>query len=78
MIAMPPTPHADFIDLLGQSSVTYIRDLREYGWNGGPRRGFAAEPGWEAISPTGEIRSSTTWTEAQAWRVAECRQAAGL
>lgn len=69
MIVMPPTPHADFIDLLGQSSVTYIKPGR-YNMPEGHC--------WEAISPGGEIRSFATWTEAHAWRVAECRQAAGL
>jgi hypothetical protein len=62
----------DFINLLNETSVTYISDLSDYWWedeSGAPRTG----PGFEAISRTGEIRAFDTYLQANDWRLAELR-----
>jgi hypothetical protein len=56
----------NFIDALGESAVTFILDLSAYGWD-------ITGSGWEAISPSGEIRAFATRDEAHAWRMAEVR-----
>lgn len=59
-----------FVDVLNESAVTYVRDVEALGWAwaGGQR------DGWEAISPSGEIRCYDTYAEAQRWRMAEVRE----
>ena len=59
-----------FIEILNDSAVTYVRDLAQYGWDVP-----ASTPGWEAISPAGEIKHFATRAEAEAWRQAEVREA---
>lgn len=54
-----------FIDILNESAVTYVRDLNALGYTS------ISGPGWEAISPTGEIRVFGTRYEAEKWRMAE-------
>ena len=61
-----------FVDILNESAVTYVRDLAAYGWAG------PSGPGWEAISPTGEIRAFDDEVRAQAWRLDEVRMIARL
>lgn len=58
-----------FIDVLNESSVTFIRDLAAYGWD---RSG----PGYEAVSPLGEIQAFTNYPDAQTWRRREVQIAA--
>lgn len=67
-----------FLDALNDSAVTFVRDLTDYNWevrDGQIVSTFATESlgfsGWEAISPTGEIKAFFTREEAHAWRVAE-------
>lgn len=57
-----------FINLLNETSVTYIRDIGKYGW-----LTIEGEPtdAYEAISWTGEIRVFTTYARANEWRVRE-------
>ena len=61
---MSTTP--SYIDILNESSVVFITDLGRTGWNA-----LAGMPGFEAISPTGEIRPFVTRRGAEAWRRAE-------
>ncbi len=57
------------LDALNDSSVVFVRDLSRY-WGGEPREGF------EAISPTGEVRAFETYEAAQEWRMAEVNEMA--
>ena len=59
-----------FIEILNDSTVTYVRDLARYGWEVP-----ASTPGWEACSPAGEFKHFATKAEAEAWRRAEVREA---
>ena len=63
---------ASFVDVLNDSTVTYV-NLDAY-WHPGeaPVEGW----GYEAISPTGEVRPFATYAEAHAWRMAEVRASA--
>jgi hypothetical protein len=57
-----------FIDLLNQTYVVFVPDLTKYGW-----AGSWGTSGFEACSPTGEIRAFRDWKAANAWRLAEVR-----
>ena len=52
-----------YVNLLNESSVTFVRDLGAYGWGA-----LAGMPGFEAISPTGEIQAFTDQKAAESWR----------
>jgi len=56
-----------FVDVLNESSVVFVADLAKY-WD------EFEGPGWEAISPDGEIKAFETEHDAQVWRGAECRR----
>jgi hypothetical protein len=60
-----------FIDVLNESSVTFVPDLGKF-W---PHIDGA---GFEAMSPTGEIQAFATQREANNWRMIEVRYVAGL
>ena len=59
---------ATFLDLLSETSVTYIPDVTKYGWHYIPGSQI---DGFEAQSPFGEIKCFNTFKEANAWRVAQ-------
>ena len=62
-----------YVLLLNLSSVTFIRNLGSMGW-----RALEGIAGWEAVSPFGEIQAFATQAEAERWRRAQVREAAGL
>lgn len=58
-----------FIDKLNESSVTFVREMASYGWD-------LTGPGYEAVSPLGEIQAFTNYSEANAWRLREVKRSA--
>lgn len=63
-----PSPRPSFVDLLNETSVTFVRDVGEF-WRD------LTGPGFEATTPFGEIRAFASYAEAQAFRLAEVRAA---
>jgi hypothetical protein len=57
----------DFVNVMNETWVTFVRDLTLYGWG---RDGS----GWEACSPSGEICLFETEHDARVWRGEECRR----
>lgn len=57
----------NFLDAMADSSVAYVPSYYQTG-----------NKVWEAVSPYGEIREFSTHAEANEWRIAECREAAGV
>lgn len=62
------------LDALNDSYVTFVRDIGRYWPSPEKSLGWSGE-GFEALSPTGEIRAFQTYDEAQAWRMAEVEEA---
>lgn len=60
-----------YIDVLNDSAVTFIPDLSKYGWD---YEGITG-PGWEVYSPMGEVKAFRTKGEAEAWRLAQVKEA---
>lgn len=63
---MPTTTAPDYLTVLAECPVTYLRDLSLWGWD-------MTGPGWEAISPFGEIRAFYDSIEAVTWRNIQVR-----
>jgi hypothetical protein len=66
-----PTLGLAFVDALNLSAIAPVADLSEWGW-------ALDGPGWEAYSPTGEVRAFRTHDAAHAWRIAAVREYLGL
>lgn len=64
---------ASFINLLNETSVTFIPDVRKYRW--AVINQLVPTPGYEAISPFGEIKCFDTYADANKWRLAEIQEA---
>jgi hypothetical protein len=60
---------ATFLSLLQETSITFIPDVAKYGWS--VRDESVPTPGFEAISPYGEIKCFDTYDDARTWRNAE-------
>lgn len=58
-----------FLELLNESSVTFVTDLGKY-WSDPALKGVS---GYEAVSPGGEIRVFSNYADANAWRLAEIK-----
>lgn len=56
-----------FIEILNESTVTYVRDLFPY-WE-------ITGPGFEAMSPFGEIKAFLTYHAANKWRMEQVKEA---
>lgn len=60
-----------FINALNMSAVTFISDVRAYGWAVADQN--TPRPGYEVYSPFGEVKCFDTYAEANAWRIREVR-----
>jgi hypothetical protein len=66
-----PEMVSGFVNVLNESAVTFVPRLSQYGYAHIPG---TDDSGYEAISPTGEIKAFDSYRAANAWRMAEVRE----